>query len=436
MESELDKWLISKDYFTRTVETPVPSHLLYNGYKGGKIYLPRSKEYEFLCQYANELSKRTKLYYVETRPRTFKFMIDIDISDNHYWSVEEISKLTMIIQKTVYAFFETNQVVVCCISPIKIKNDEIHTGIHLIWPNLFIMSDTALCIRRGIIQKLKESVFKLSKTWEDIIDETIYTRNGYRMIGSDKISTMKTPKDSGSKKKVKVPENRPLDLLFVMDSYPDYLLNENYYNRLRKDTKALVLETSIRYVIDACLDQGMCINKFPLWLEDDILQRKAPNRGIGGTVASGKDHLIIEEFIHKKLPSVYSNQIVKAVTRYPDGNLLIKTNSRFCMNLGREHNSCGIYFFACPDGIYQKCLCPCNKLDGRKNGLCMDYSSECFPFNEDTRKLLFPGLSENMFVKLKNKKKEDSKYVPGTKENTLSQLEKVVDIMFEKIMSL
>jgi hypothetical protein len=434
MACQLDKWLESKKYFTRTKETPIPSHLLYTGYKGGKLYVPRSEEYEFLCHYAEEMERGTKLYYVETRPKTFKFMIDVDISDTHYWSTEEIAKLISNIQKTVFAFFETNQVVVCCTSPAKTKNDGTHTGIHLIWPNLFVTSDTALCIRRGIIQKLKESEIKLTKSWEDIIDETIFTRNGYRMIGSDKMSVIKGKTENEPDKKI--PENRPLGLLFVMDS--EGQLSEGYYNRLKKDTKALVLETSIRYVIDTYLNQGMNINKFPLWLEEDPLQRKAANKGAGGTVVGGKEHIVIENFIRTKLPSPYKRQIVKAVTRYPDKNLLIKTNSRFCMNLGREHNSCGIYFFASPNGLYQKCLCPCNKLDGRKNGLCMDYTSECYPFDDDTRKILFPDFEENLFLKMKKKKKEEkekSKFVPETKTNIKKQQQQICDKLLSDIMS-
>jgi hypothetical protein len=448
METALDKWLESKQYFTRTKETPIPSHLLYTGYKGGKLYIPRSKEYEFLSQYAAEMARGTKLYFVETRPKTFKFMVDVDITDDHYWSVEEIVKLAVIVQKTIYSFYETDQIMICCISDVKTKNDGIHTGIHFIWPKLFVTSDNALCLRRGIIQKLKEAskegIFKLTKSWEDIIDEVIYTRNGYRMVGSDKMSAVK-----GSDKKII--DNRPLKLLFVMDSHPDYQLNEAYFNRLNKDTKSLVLETSIRYVIDTYLDQGMNFNKIPIWLEEDPLQRKAANKGVGGTVVGGKEHILLENFIRKTLPKAYSRQVVKAVTRYPDKNLLIKTNSRFCMNLGREHNSCGIYFFASPNGIYQKCLCPCNKLDGRKNGLCMDYTSECFPFDDDSRKILFPDFNKNLFEEEQEKKKEawvkqkkkekqekikeERKYVPGTKANMVSQQKKLVDKMFTDIMS-
>jgi hypothetical protein len=432
----LYKWLEFNNYFTRTNDTPIPSHLLYDGYKGGKLYIPRHKEYDFLTEYAKSLSNNESQFIVETRPKTFKFMIDVDISDNHYWSTEEIVKLVSTIQKTVYAFFETNQIVICCTSPTKTKNDGTHTGIHLIWPNLFITSDTALCIRRGIIQKLKEDkeTFKFTKSWEDVIDETIFTRNGYRMIGSDKMSVVKGTGENPDKK---VPENRPLGLLFVMDS--EGQLSEGYYNRLKKDTKALILETSIRYVIDTYLNQGMNINKSPLWLEEDPLQRKAANKGVGGTVVGGKEHVVIENFIRTKLPSAYKRQAVKAVTRYPDKNLLIKTNSRFCMNLGREHNSCGIYFFASPNGLYQKCLCPCNKLDGRKNGLCMDYTSECYPFDEDTRKILFPDFEENLFLKMKKKKKEaaaeKSKFVPATKTNIKKQQQNLCDKLLNDIMS-
>jgi hypothetical protein len=429
--SNLDKWLETNNFFTRTKDTPIPSHLLYNGYKGGKVYVPRTKEYEFLSQYATEMNKGTKLYYVETRPKTFKFMIDVDISDTHYWSIEEITQLSVFIQKTVFTFFETDKMTICCTSPEKIKNDGIHTGIHLIWPNLFVTSDTALCIRRGIIQKLKESEIKLKKSWEDIIDETIYTRNGYRMVGSDKMS-VKTDKEKNDKeKKDKEPENRPLGLLFVMDS--DGQLSEGYFNRLKRDTKALILETSIRYVIETYMQQGMEI-KVPMWLEEDPVQKKAGYKG-QGFVVSSKEHFIIENFIKRNLPKVYAGS-VKEVTRYPDKNILIKTTSSYCMNIGRKHNSCGIYFFATQHGLYQKCLCSCNKLDGRKSGLCMDYTSGIYKFDDTTRTIFFP--ETNLFIEprvINEKTKKGAKiYTPETKLSIKKQQEKLCNKLLSDIL--
>ncbi len=442
MSTNLDNWLKQNNYFKKNSENDSPTHLLYSG---GTFYIPREKEYEFLTHYAAELSKKTKLYYVETRPKIFKYMVDIDITDDHYWTTEEMINLISIIQKTVFEFFDTNQMTICCTSPVKNKNDGMHTGIHLIWPNLYINSETALCIRRGIIQKLKESDIKINKSWEDIIDETIYTRNGYRMVGSDKMSHVTN--SNGIKEKIA--ENRPLSLLFVMDSEGN--LSEKYYDRLNGNTKSLILETSIRYVLDTYIEQGMNVNKFPTWLEEDPLEKSnlKSNKGKGegpvGTVISSKDHQIIENFIKRNLPEKYSGS-VKAVTRYPDKNLLIKTTSRYCMNIGRNHNSCGIYFFASPVGIYQKCLCSCQKMDGRKNGLCLNYTSSCYKFDAETSSILFPD--ENKFnfnddkkdkknIKKNNKKikSKELNYVPLTKSNIEKQQQQLCDKLFNDIFT-
>jgi len=415
----LYRWLDEQKFFTRTTDVPIASHLIYDGYRGGKVYVPRNREYEFLSYYSKEFANKTPLYFVEVRPKTFKFMIDIDISSDHYWSLNEIVDLVAFIQCIIVQFFIdtltiTNIITICCTSPVKMKKDKTHTGIHLIWPNLFITADVALTIRRGLIQKLKEWMKDFD--WNMAIDETIYTKNGFRMVGSDKMS------------KDKVPENRPLQLLFVMNS--DKTLNEIYFNRLKKDFKSLILETSIRYVLDAYMIQGMSIN-FPQWLEeDDIVVKTKPN-GVGSLVSS-KEHHIIEQFIRYNFPKEYSRGVVREVTRYPDKNLLIKTNSKFCMNIGREHNSCGIYFHATPYGLTQRCLCTCQKLDGRKHGLCCDFKSETKIFNDHVKDILFPDLAENLFLK----KKKENTFEPGAESlgGKLKTQQKTCNKLFNDIV--
>lgn len=418
----MDEWLEENGFLEKSKHAPEHSHLLFSG---GIYYVPRSREYEFLCKYAEEIDKGTKLYVVEARPKTFKFMVDIDISDNHYWSVEEVQNISAIIQKVVFEFFCFEKVAICCTSPEKIKGNKVHTGIHLIWPSIFVTSETALCIRQGIVQKI-ESIdeLKLAKKWDDAIDCSIYTRNGYRMVGSDKMSKQ-------DKSDVKIIENRPLSLLFVIDS--DGNLNESYCDKLKKDTKRLVLETSIRYVIETYMEHGMNIASVPSWLKQDEITRRVGSRSHAGNVVSSIEHDMIEKFIERNLPKVYKG-VVKTVVRYPKEEdyphaLLVKTTSRYCMNIGRKHNSCGVYFYATPNGMTQRCLCTCDNLDGRKNGLCMDYVSCSYDFDETTRNLLFPDIAENIgnvFEKNENgkkgkkgsgtgKKKKDTKD-PGDKD--------------------
>jgi len=413
--NDLYKWCSSNDFFTRTKENHTPSHLIYDGYKGGKLYIPKNKEYEFLKMYSIEAIKGTKLYFVETRPKVFKFMIDVDITDEYYWPEENILNLSVKIQEVICEFFESPGPTICCISPEKVKKDKIHTGIHLIWPGLVVCSETALIIRRGLIQKLKESDIIISKPWEDIFDEVIYTRNGYRMTYSDK---MYKDKETGEK----IIENRKLDLLFVVDKDG---VNEIYTQRLKNDIKTLCSETSIRYVIET---PPMSI-KIPEWLDEDAIHIKEGRSSAPGKIASSTEHLHIEKFMRKTLPKPFARGIIKEVCRYHDGNILIKTSSRYCMNLGRAHNSCGIYFFGSPLGMYQKCLCPCNTLEGRKDGYCKDFTSECFKWPEDLRTLLFPE-----FNYLANTKKKKNSYEPFNPNREYIEKQLVCDKMLEDIM--
>lgn len=350
----LEKWLSDNNFYVKNNNKP--SHLLFNG---GILYIPQKDEFKFLTLYASELDQNKKLYYVEVRPQIFKYMMDLDIKDDHYLSQEEIIKLSSDITKIVNDNFNVKSYVICCVSGQKIKNKSIHTGVHLIWPNFFVDSNTALNLRSIIIEKLGTEGYK----WDQIIDPLIYTRNGFRMVGSDKLDKNKNP------------ENRPLNLSFVLN--PEGEISENYYNRLKKSTKSLVLETSIRYIIEGS--------------EQLSIKGTLCNRPGGSTsvnfIADDPRSNILMEFISTNFPMY--NGTIKKIGTYTDGNYLIITNSKYCLNIGRSHNSCGVFLFASKKGMCQKCLCPCDKLDGRKHGLCKDFSSDYIPFSPHTMNILF-----------------------------------------------
>lgn len=351
------------------------THLLLDG---GKLNIPDDKQELFYKIYSESLLNDEKLMVVEKRKDIFRFMMDIDIIDEKYWDIDKIKILTKLIQEIVYDFYNIDSNVICCVAPLKKRDDGIKTGIHLIWPRLFTNSDNALLIREGIIYKLNEqnSIVTLNE-WEDVIDLLIYTRNGYRMVYSDKLDT-----------KTRKPENRPYELEFVMDSKGN--LREQYYNRLDNDIELLVKETSIRNILTDKIE----ITKLPSWFpnKSSVNSKCKIQRNIKRCTYSNVDDEnvnILSKFMESKLPKEYKGQCIREVRKYPDGNYLIITDSRHCMNIGREHNSCGIYFIATPMGIYQKCLCPCINLKDRITGYCKDYTSMCYSFNNMEQKILF-----------------------------------------------
>jgi hypothetical protein len=395
--NNLRKWLESLPRDPNDIHSKNFTHLLLNG---GKINVPSIKEREFIKVYAESLRNGDKHYIVECRPNIFRYVIDVDlkVTDDQFNDEDKLKSLVKVIQEVILEFYETDKNVIVCTCPHKKITDKsgitfTKIGVHLIWPRHFISSCDALVLRVGIIQKLTEKFGERKfNSWEDVIDERIYNKNGFRMIGSDKFD-----------RSIKNGEGRVYWPIFVMDSYGN--LRNAYYNRLCKDYEALIVDTSIRMVP---VSIGIPFTKIPEWvkiddkLSDDIQSNRKSkvSRVMMGTTKFSD----LEKFMKKKLPAPYKNQCLKSVERYPDGNLLIITDSSYCMNIGRCHNSCGIYFFASKKGLYQKCLCPCINMTDRIFGYCKDYTSSCFEFNTTLKNKLFPKSVLNKMSNGKYKK--------------------------------
>lgn len=370
---------------------------------GGKADIPHDKEQEFIRAYSRELDLGNKVYIVEKRPDVFRYMIDVDIIDTEYWGEEKIKDLIKLVQSVLFEFYETDMNVICCLAPEKRCKNGVKTGIHLIWPRHFINCEDALTIREAILIKLGDDWGLILNSWTDAIDELVYLRNGYRMVGSDKL----VPKTN-------TPENRPYKLFCILDSNGRDRVN--YFNRLNTDNYSLILDTSIRFIPLENSKLTIPFKSIPKWLP--LTNIKKSNKSNTKTRVLGTvEYEIIQNFMESELPDSYNHQSIKDIRQYPDGNFLIITDSSYCMNIQRDHNSCGIYFFCNRKGIYQKCLCPCDNLKGRLNGYCKNYISQCYEFSKDISDILFPKPEKPKFrkkIKSKNLSSVDqtkSKYL-------------------------
>lgn len=404
----LKEWIKEKGYFQKNEMCDKFTHLLLDG---GKVFLPRNKEREFFNLYAEDMKNNRKLYYVEARPNVFKFMIDIDIKDDRYWELSYVIELAKVVQKTISLFYKKSHVMLCCTSPAKRKGEYIHTGIHFIWPELFVNSKNAMILRDANIHRIKETnlfaILTKHSDLTDVFDDRIYKSNGYRMVGSDKYN-----------RETRSPEERELVLSFVMN--PDLTLNEVYKDRLLNHLPSLIAESSIRYIPDkyhASDSNGMKFDMIPPWVKPS---EKKKETEIVGT----KDYVLMQYFINK-IPE-YTDIKINKVSRYSDSNILATTSSKYCMNIAGNHKSCGIYFFATPSGIFQKCLCPCENLKGRINGYCRNYTSKCYPFDEETKKQLFPNV--NFF-------EESSNPIKITKKDMIKKRKNDCDKLLHDIMN-
>jgi hypothetical protein len=438
MSSVLEKWIKSNG-FDKKNDDISKSHLTYDGHI---YYVPSSMEYKFLELYAKDFKNGVPLHYIEQRPKIYKYMIDLDIYDNSRWSDSSVVNTSKKIIETINEFYETDYWgIICRTNKSKIDSSgRVHSGIHIIFPKLFVTDEISVVLRQAILEKIKlmngyvkpeglvegsvekpvekpvekttgsaavsldNGIFPKYIDWETTIDHRIYNANGYTMIGSSKMDT---------------PDRFYLPI-YVSDSKGTP--RSMYLERILGDYTELMLETSIRYIpdtFDFTNFFGIGPTRTPSWITNEQLLSQTSKVKLKKSAKTCENtnsdvYKIIYEAILKNMP-VYKNchDLIKNIFRYENdkgitenGSILVTTNSKYCNNLGREHKSCGIYFYASRRGICQKCLCPCNTTVGRKNGLCSEYTSQYYPFDTDLTIFLFGPEPKVSSVKTKGFRKD------------------------------
>lgn len=338
-------------------------------------------------------------------------------------------------------------------------------GVHIIFPWLRVNTDIALKLRSAFIQYFYNNVkdrLEGQNEWEDVFDHTVYTQNGLRMVGCAKIDRCSVckPPFKFVKGKPLVCPNGECNGVGKVDVGRVYKITDvlsgsgkerlDVLDELQHDEILAMKITSIRMLTET--DPEPIV--LPDWYDEKVLE-KAKSKGVDNRTRSvtvprttitsldkqqleldtgydtGDDTEILqrarinssdsrretieawfrdEEYIEWFLiPDVYRNAIIEDVLLIiPSGSpryYVIRTNSRYCQNIEREHTSNGIYFVLNLTGLYQKCYCRCNTTEGRLSGLrCMDYHSKGVRVPDRLKEVLFPytdelKVSSQMFFK-------------------------------------
>lgn len=471
--SPLRIWLARNHFFVRSGDNIVYTHLLLDG---GILHIPQDKNEIFLKKFSHDIDTNKKNYICENRTNIFKFMIDIDFIDEYTMTNELIENMVKDIQIAIVDFFQDThtfyerRVIVCTTEPKNITIDNckyIKTGIHLIWPDITVDKDYALILRSAIIQyfnKFKNSRPTFNK-WEHIFDYSIYTSSGLRMIGSRKMSNCSKCKSNKNLRiscdmcfgKGKIDEGRIYKPTLIIDGNNNLLISE--LNELNENTFLMLSQTSIRTYENK--PNIYIKNNYPSWFCNEIYQehlykpkiKKKKNKNNSynpNSIQNNKDLKIRikinsndERYIKLKkfIKNIFSNN-----QNYKDMNLsalflcgknndyyIFQSDSTYCQNVSREHNSNHIYFYINKKSIFQKCL---SQTINKNNIPCYEYISRPININSKISRLLFPNIhtkqSENDFKNLaindsfsKNINKYDEK-------RTMILLENLENYLFSK----
>lgn len=339
----LYSWLRKEGYWIAKNSRDAPTHVFLDG---GKARIPPSAIPSFFKLYTECIKSGVTQYTVE-RIQTDRFRMFVDLDLQPQIDHRQIAELVTKVVSDVLLENDQSSSVVACMK----RSDETKGGLHLIWEHVLVNADIARMVRKEAINRLVEAEGSID--WPNVYDETVYRGTGLRVI----MSMKKPGAPEGS-------EYVPCALLdcngaFVQDQV-----------RMDPDLLSWVQRCSVQAPIE--------LSKDVIDLTSSSTSMSQPSKGSssnrGNYTSSAPDLTTDQENeLIDCIPIQY--QPCRVTHIHQCGNMyLLATTSRFCANLGRDHNSNHVYFVVNDKGVHQRCHCACNTTSGRRKGLCADFS--------------------------------------------------------------
>lgn len=415
-ESVFQRWLYTnKCFLTRDSELEI-THISMDG---GRLHIPGHLISEFVTNYSKGLIAGERYYICETVSKVIKLYVDFDyIADDPVDEIMITNISRLLRNATNQIFGKHYDFIICTNEPKHVQKNKkkcCKSGIHIIWKDLYVTPDNAKRFSM-FLRTLFEKELP-GPNWTDIIDTGVFSA-GLRMVGSRKIVTKKrrVKQSSGSSvdsesptandmEVIKVDEGRAyIPFMEVVSSGVEKLEEEELSHYGLRGLRDIISRTMIRtYNNERSIEPDGQLPEL-----DDVKKK----------IKSPEDPKVwnrVEAFIRYQTITQWDSPLVY-LKQFTPRMYIAKIESMYCLNVQREHNQCGIYFQITESGLYQRCYCRCDTVDGRLDGMCKNYKSAPFPIPIEVMKMLFP---DNQNKKTRTNK---SKSFGQTKELFASNL--------------
>lgn len=395
-DSQLSVWLYqNRCFLTKDSNTNI-THICLDG---GRLNIPDYLISDFIKVYSDGISKGDKYYICENinSSDTIRMYCDFDFITDEEITIDQVKEFSLILNENIAKFFGSYYVFTVCKATSKSiqknKKKQIKSGFHIIWKELFVSPSIAMDLAFQFQNSL--SGLYSGFDWKNIIDTQVYN-NGLRMVGSRKVVNKKRRIKNVSNASessvpmdyevIKVDENRsyrPIFLVNHKNEITDYDIETDFNYLGQTEIYNFVKDTIIRTSNNEKQNEPVV----------DIPEAEKPKkvRSDPKTDTDINDPKVVERvenFIRYQTITQWNSplrQLKKHKNFY-----IAKIDSMYCLNMQREHNSCGIYFQITDNGMYQRCFCRCDTTEGRLNGLCSQYKSQAFQLPKEVQKMLFP----------------------------------------------
>lgn len=331
------------------------THVLMDG---GILFVSPEHEDEFAQMYF-DCARKDKIFAVEAKTDHFRFFVDLDYKDTEEMDPDLLRNIVITLCAKVNEIVEHQRECVVKISEPKPCKEGTKSGVHLHWPDVVVNKMTAMAMRNHIVNHL---MFEIpGYPWDKIIDIAVYKGSGLRLPWSWKKVTCS--KCNGNGCPVCSGTGKVDEGAYV----PLWSVNQGRFTELGDPTVEIFKKCSIRSNV-----------KENFVLEEDVKVIKPKKEGgfssdeTSQSVGNTELNLEIQNFVQQNMGGHMFAKI-KNVFKHKD-HFLVKTDSRYCENIGRTHNSNHVWFLVKGDRIAQRCFCRCETTEGRKYGFCKDFT--------------------------------------------------------------
>ena len=371
------------------------SHLCLDG---GRLLVKDADHADFLNAYAAAVVRGLVPCVVETRTPVFRFFVDVDakVPDP---AAFDVRGACLAIAAAVDAAVSPPPACVVCV-PSEPSADKV--GVHLHFPAVTVTPATALWLRGRIVDAL---------SLDSASGPRLDSAGGPRLdsAGGPRLDSASGPRlDSASGPRLDSAGGLLLDWARVIDAavYRGSGLRLPWSGKRAGDTR--VYAPTARIVGGVWTDVGPVVGVAATraWVHElsvrdfggvaslhfggdggDDAAAAADGGGARVCPESMTAYADVLPLVDAVLPVQHAGQRFVGVVSLGDSAsdqriFMLRSTSRWCGNIGRAHNSNNVYFQLTRAGVCQRCYCRCDTTEGRRHGLCKDYSSAVWPVPE------------------------------------------------------
>lgn len=323
----------------------------------------------FLNVLGADIVKGARYHIVERRTKLFRLFFDLDAHVAIDAPDVEWRPIVELIALTVSEMFDSESPDVCVARAperqITSGDDKRRKfGFHLHFPTIRVGSPVALVVRRSVIETLeKEFPGVVANGWPSCVDEAVFNGSGLRLPWQRKGPSASPENVYAPWLERKSGEWTELDASTVLKSV--------------KLTRAVLSTCSLRCGPN---ESATPLSRGTISEEELAALNERDDSGAASNALVGAKHVSLSKFssalpaLQACLPPEYADQKFTAVLE-TDTVFLIRSSSKFCQNVGREHGSSNVYFVLRPGGVSQHCYCRKGDLEGRSSGkTCKDFA--------------------------------------------------------------